>query len=50
MHALMQILESLGFNAKEVFPVCADRMPLQLLAYLRLSRVADPALFAKVQQ
>jgi hypothetical protein len=44
-----QILESFGFNANESFPVFADRMPIQLLAYLRLTRVADPALFAKVR-
>ncbi|KXZ52752.1 hypothetical protein GPECTOR_8g143 [Gonium pectorale] len=43
-----QILESLGFAPTERFPVYADRMPIQLLAYLRLSRVADPALLAKV--
>jgi histone-lysine N-methyltransferase SETD3 len=44
-----QILESLGFSAKEQFPVYADRFPQQLLSYLRLARVADPALFAKVE-
>lgn len=43
-----QILESIGFSAKDRFPVYADRMPIQLLAYIRLSRVQDPALFAKV--
>ena len=43
-----QILESMGFTPKERFPVFADRMPNQLLAYIRLSRVQDPALFAKV--
>lgn len=43
-----QILDQLGFAPKEQFPVFADRMPVQLLAYLRLSRIADPALFAKV--
>ncbi|GFR43931.1 hypothetical protein Agub_g5069, partial [Astrephomene gubernaculifera] len=43
-----QILESMGFGAQESFPVYADRMPVQLLAFLRLSRVADPALLAKV--
>ena len=43
-----QILESMGFGPKEMFPVFADRMPNQLLAYVRLSRVQDPALFAKV--
>ncbi len=43
-----QILESMGFGPKERFPCFADRMPNQLLAYIRLSRVSDPALFAKV--
>ncbi|PNW75373.1 hypothetical protein CHLRE_12g524500v5 [Chlamydomonas reinhardtii] len=42
-----QVLESMGYSAAEEFPVYADRMPIQLLAYLRLSRVADPALLAK---
>ncbi|GFH16603.1 uncharacterized protein HaLaN_13049 [Haematococcus lacustris] len=44
-----QILEELGFSNEEQFPVFADRFPQQLLAYLRLSRVADPALFAKAE-
>ncbi|GIL70833.1 hypothetical protein Vretimale_3919 [Volvox reticuliferus] len=43
-----QVLETLGFGQRESFPVYADRMPIQLLAYLRLSRLADPALLAKV--
>lgn len=43
-----QILEALGFAAQQQFPVYADRFPIQMLAYLRLARVADPALFAKV--
>jgi histone-lysine N-methyltransferase SETD3 len=30
------------------FPIFEDRMPLQLLAYLRLARIADPAQLAKV--
>ena len=30
------------------FPVYRERMPLQLLAYLRLARLTDPALLAKV--
>ncbi len=38
----------MGLGAKETFPVYADRFPIQLLAYLRLSRIQDPALFAKV--
>ncbi|PNH12803.1 hypothetical protein TSOC_000234 [Tetrabaena socialis] len=43
-----QILESMGFGPNERFPVYADRMPIQLLAYLRLARIGDPALLAKV--
>lgn len=43
-----EILQSLGFSATEQFPVYADRFPNQLLAFLRLSRISDPALFAKV--
>jgi hypothetical protein len=42
------VLDQLGFSALEGFPVYADRMPNQLLAYLRLARLQDPALFAKV--
>lgn len=44
-----QILESLGLGPTEAFPVYNDRMPVQLFNYLRLARVADPALFAKVR-
>ena len=43
-----QVLESFGFGPSEQFPVYADRFPLQLLAYLRLSRIQDPGLLAKV--
>ncbi len=45
-----QVLDQLGFSALEAFPVYADRMPNQLLAYLRLARLQDPALFAKVRR
>lgn len=45
-----QILETLGYYGDEAeFPVYADRMPTQLLAYLRLARVQDPGLLAKVR-
>ncbi len=44
-----QVLDQLGFAPKDAFPVYADRMPNQLLAYLRLARLQDPALFAKVR-
>lgn len=43
-----QILDSLGYQMEELFPVYADKMPTQLLAYLRLARVQDPGLLAKV--
>lgn len=42
------VLEAMGMSARQAFPVYADRMPLQLLAYVRLARMQDPALFAKV--
>jgi hypothetical protein len=43
-----QLLESFGFSADERFPVFSDRFPIQLLSYLRLSRIQDPLMFAKV--
>jgi len=45
-----QLLESFGFGAQDRFPVFADRFPIQLLSYLRLTRIQDPLLFAKVGQ
>jgi hypothetical protein len=45
-----QLLESFGFAAEERFPVYADRFPIQLLSYLRLSRIQDVGLFAKVRR
>jgi hypothetical protein len=45
-----QLLESFGFAAQERFPVYADRFPIQLLSYLRLSRIQDVGLFAKVRR
>jgi len=41
-------LENLGYAIEEFFPVYADKMPTQLLAYLRMARVQDPGLLAKV--
>ncbi len=35
---------------EQEFPIFRDRMPTQLLAYLRLARLTDPALLAKVHQ
>jgi histone-lysine N-methyltransferase SETD3 len=34
----------------QAFPVFRDRMPVQLLAYLRLARLTDTALLAKVRR
>jgi hypothetical protein len=33
---------------KEVFPLYRDRFPIQMLSFLRLSRVQDPAELAKI--
>ena len=43
-----EVLAALGFAPEDSFPVFADRFPNQLLAYARLARLQDPALFAKV--
>jgi protein-histidine N-methyltransferase len=43
------ILAAVGYApARQAFPIGADRMPLGLLAYLRLARVADSAALAAV--
>lgn len=50
--AKRQILEAAGFppgsDASQAFPIFADRMPLQLLAYLRLARLQESAQLASV--
>lgn len=50
--AKRQILEAAGFppgsGASQAFPIFADRMPLQLLAYLRLARLQESAQLASV--
>jgi Rubisco LSMT substrate-binding len=43
-----EILDSVGFDTPQEFPVSADGMPQQLLSYLRLSRLQNAAEFAKV--
>eukprot|EP01025_Chloroclados_australasicus_P026878 TRINITY_DN26696_c0_g2_i1.p2 TRINITY_DN26696_c0_g2~~TRINITY_DN26696_c0_g2_i1.p2 ORF type:complete len:501 (-),score=29.89 TRINITY_DN26696_c0_g2_i1:203-1489(-) len=43
-----EILESYGLEALQQFPIMEDRIPLQLLSYLRLSRVQDAAQIAKI--
>ena len=44
----IQVAESAGYSARERFPLHYDRMPLQLLAFSRLARIADVAELAKV--
>lgn len=43
-----QLAAEAGFTEKQPFPLFPDRLPTQLLTYVRLSRLQDPALFAKV--
>lgn len=45
----MQVVQSLGFDINQEFPIFADRMPTQLLAFLRLSRLQDSGELAKVR-
>ena len=44
-----QILEGLGLSSPQAFPITTEGMPLQMVAYLRLARLQDPAEFAKVR-
>lgn len=46
--AKMQILEELGLQSKQSFPIYRDKIPGLLLSYLRLSRVQDPTKLMKV--
>jgi len=46
--AKKQILDSVQLEADQVFPIYKDRMPFQLLAYLRMSRITDPMQLAMV--
>ena len=43
-----QILEGLGLTTPQAFPITREGFPQQLLSYLRLARLQDPAEFAKV--
>ena len=47
-NAKLSILEAVGLADGVDFPVTATAMPLQLLGYLRLARVADSAALASV--
>ncbi|KAK9834919.1 hypothetical protein WJX84_007057 [Apatococcus fuscideae] len=44
----VQILADMGMQPEETFPVYEDRMPAQLLPYLRLSRIQEADDFAKI--
>ena len=44
-----EVLQAEGFSDLEEFPIFEDRMPTQLLAYLRLARLQNVAEFAKVR-
>jgi protein-histidine N-methyltransferase len=46
--AKKQVLTEMGYNAQEVFPIYSDRIAVQQLAYLRFSRIQDPAQLASV--
>ncbi|CAK9209642.1 unnamed protein product [Sphagnum troendelagicum] len=43
-----QVLQLAGYGSPQTFPLYADRFPTQLLTYMRLVRLQDPALFSKV--
>ena len=47
--AKKQVLDAMGLGSPEEFPVTTAGMPLQLLSYLRLARLQDPAEFAKAR-
>lgn len=43
-----EVLDGVGFETPQEFPISVDGMPLQLLAYLRMARIVDSAEFARV--
>ena len=47
--AKKQVLDSMGMANPEEFPITTNGMPLQMLSYLRLARLQDPAEFAKAR-
>lgn len=47
--AKRQILDDLGFETKERFAIFPERIPMQMLSFLRLSRVQDAGQFAQVR-
>jgi len=46
--AKLDILNAVGLEEDQVFPIYKDRMPNQLLAFLRMSRIQDPIELTKV--
>lgn len=46
--AKRQILESMDYQTTEPFPIYQGRIPVQLLSFLRLSRIQDPGQLAQV--
>ena len=46
--AKKEIMEALGYAQDVQFPVYQERMPLQLLGYLRLARMQNSAELAMV--
>lgn len=43
-----EIAGAMGLSATMEFPIYEDRLAIQHLAFLRMARITDPALFAKV--
>lgn len=43
-----EIASAMGLSASMEFPIYEDRLATQHLAFLRMARITDPALFAKV--
>lgn len=43
-----EVLDGVGFETPQDFPITVDGMPLQLLAYLRMARIVESAEFTRV--
>jgi len=43
-----EILQAVGLSANQTFPIYTDKMPFQLLAYLRMSRITNPMELAMI--
>lgn len=44
----LQVLQQANFQDEQAFPLYVDRFPTQLLSYMRLARLQDSALMAKI--